>query len=68
LSGHSAQYVGQQFPAKSHEPGADFALLCIFAGEMNEEWRAGFYRFNDDITQMEQAVQACTAELATCRL
>lgn len=65
LNGLPAQYVGQQFPATSQEPGPDFALLRIFEEEMNEEWRAGFYRFEDDLTQMEEAVQACIAELAT---
>jgi hypothetical protein len=41
----------------------EFAELRIFEGELSEQWRAGFYRFDDDIMKMEQAVQACTAEL-----
>jgi hypothetical protein len=65
LSGHPAQYVGLQFPATNQEPGVDFALLRIFEEEANEEWRAGFYRFDDDLTRMEEAIQACTAAPAT---
>lgn len=63
LNGHSANDVGQEFPTKGQEPGVEFALLRILEGEMNEKWRTGFYRF-DDLTRMEEAVQACTAELA----
>lgn len=66
LTGRSAQYVGQEFPRKGQEPGVEFALLRIFEGEMNEKWRAGFCRFDDDLTRMEEAVQACTADLAGC--
>jgi hypothetical protein len=36
LSGHSAQYVGQEFPTKGQEPGVEFALLRLFEEGANE--------------------------------
>jgi hypothetical protein len=64
LNGHSTHYVGLQFPALGQDEKAAFAVLRVFEGEMNGECRSGFYRFDDDITQMEIAVQACEARLS----
>jgi hypothetical protein len=61
LNRHSARYVGQQFPTANQDDGTDFALLRIFEEESNDDWRAGFYRIDGDIMQMEESVQACTA-------
>jgi hypothetical protein len=63
LKGHSVQYAGQQFPAIGPEPGVDSAILRLFEGEMNEDWRVGFYRFDDGIMQIEEAVHSCDAKL-----
>jgi hypothetical protein len=62
LKEHSAHYVGQQFPG-SPSPGVDFAVLRVFEGEMNAEWRAGFYLFEDNILRIEEAVHSCDADL-----
>ena len=62
LKEHSAHYVGKQFPA-SPSPGVDFAVLRVFEGEMNAEWCAGFYLFEDNILRIEEAVQSCNADL-----
>lgn len=58
LKAHTAQYFGRQFPT-SPSPGVDFAVLRLFEGEMNEEWRAGFYLFEDNILRIEEAVHSC---------
>jgi hypothetical protein len=59
-----AQYAGQQFPATIPGQTVDFAVMSILEAEPNEEWRAGFYRFDADLAQIEEAVQSCTAKLA----
>ncbi len=64
LSQHAVHYAGQQFPTTARDRAADFAVLRIFDEELDEEWRAGFYRFDADIMQIEEAVQACTAKLS----
>jgi hypothetical protein len=61
--GHSARYVGQQFPVMGQDVKVGFAVLRIYQGEMSDERRAGFYRFDDGIMQIEEAIQACTSEL-----
>jgi hypothetical protein len=63
LRGHSARYARLQFPT-GQDTELDFAVLRIFEGEMSEEWQAGFYVFEGDLAQIEEAVQACTEELA----
>ena len=60
LKEHSAHYLGKQFPA-SPSPGVDFAVLRVFEGEMNAEWRAGFYLFEDNTLRIEEAVHSCNA-------
>jgi hypothetical protein len=60
LKAHSAHYVGQQFPTDP-KPGVDFAVLRVFDAEVNPEWRAGFYLFEDNIVRIEEAVQSCNA-------
>ena len=60
LKEHTTQYVGRQFPT-SLSPGVDFAVLRLFEGEMNAEWRAGFYLFEDNILRIEEAVHSCNA-------
>jgi len=61
---HAPQYVGQEFPTSAPDPAADFAILRIFDEEPNQEWRAGFYRFDADLTRFEASLQTCTAKLS----
>ena len=56
LGQHLVHYVGQQFPTSNPDSACDFALLRIFNEESNEQWRAGFYRFDADIMQIEEAL------------
>jgi len=63
LKVYSTQFAGQQFPIMGQDPGTDFAILRLFEGERSEEWRAGFYRFDDGIMRIEEAVLSCNAKL-----
>jgi hypothetical protein len=60
---HPAQYAGQQFPMAAPDQATDFAVLRILESEPSAECRPGFYRFDADLLQIEEAVQACTAKL-----
>jgi hypothetical protein len=64
LSEHRAQYAGQQFPSAKADQTIDFAVLRLSEEDLGQMWEAGFYVFGDDITKIEQAVQACTAKLS----
>ena len=64
LKQNSVHYAGQEFPMTALERAADFAVLRIFEEELDEKWRAGFYRFEGDIMRIEEAVRACTSELS----
>lgn len=55
-------YVGQQFPTANPNNASDFVVLRIFDEESNEQWRAGFYRFDADIMQIDEALQVRTAQ------
>jgi hypothetical protein len=59
LGQHFADYSGQQFPTPKPD-ASDFAVLRIFDEESEGEWSAGFYRFDADIMQIEEALQAST--------
>ena len=63
LDHHSADYVGQKFPAKKKGRATNFALLRIFEAEANQDWRPGFYRFDADIMRIYEALQACAQSL-----
>jgi hypothetical protein len=58
---HLAYYAGEQFPMTHQPVEADFAVLHIFEGETNGEWRSGFYQFDDDIERIEETVRSCDA-------
>jgi hypothetical protein len=60
---HPAQCTGQQFPKAAPNQAIDFAVLRIFESEPSAESRPGFYRFDADLLQIEEAVQVCTAKL-----
>ena len=59
---HSSEYVGQQFPTSNLDRASDFAILRIFDEESNGQWRPGFYSFDADIIQIEDALRASTAK------
>jgi hypothetical protein len=59
LQQRSFQYTGQQFPAAGQDWAGDYAVLRIFDEEPDEEWQAGFYRFDGDLMRIEEAVRAC---------
>ena len=63
LKQHMIRYAGKQFPTASQGLKADFAVLQVFDGETNEEWKSGFYQFDDDITQVEATVRSHHAML-----
>jgi hypothetical protein len=63
LGQHFAEYVGPQFPTSNPDSASDFAVLRIFDEESNEKWRSGFYSFDADIMQIEEAVQAFAAKV-----
>jgi|SRR5579859_2626438 len=64
LDQHLAHYVGQKFPTLNPDSASDFAVLRIFDEESNDEWRAGFYRFDADIMQIDETLQARTVKVA----
>lgn|SRR5579864_2112516 len=55
----SVQYAGVQFPTMAHGRASDFAALRILDEERDDKWRIGFYRFDDDLPQIEEWVQTC---------
>jgi hypothetical protein len=65
LDHHSASYLGQKFPTKKRGRATNFALLRIFDGEANQEWRSGFYHFDADVMRIDEALQACAQSLRT---
>jgi hypothetical protein len=54
VSPHAAIYLGDQFPkvCDSAARSADFAVLGVSAAEADSEWRAGYYRFDADLTEL----------------
>ncbi len=58
LKGHAVKYVGAQFPAGEPEAKSDFAVLCISETESAGGWQAGFYLFDENLTQVDEALQA----------
>lgn len=63
LGQHVAEYKGQRFPTLNPDSASDFAVLRIFDEESNEQWRSGFYSFDADIMQIEEALKANTAKV-----
>jgi hypothetical protein len=50
----TASYLGDQFPDFCGKPGgsSDFAVLSISPDEADAEWRAGYYRFDTDLMEL----------------
>jgi hypothetical protein len=59
-----ANYVGLQFPATIRDRKNDFAALRVFKAESDKEWWVGFYCFDADITEIEEAMQICSTKLS----
>ncbi|MGB9432793.1 MAG: hypothetical protein WBQ89_11165 [Candidatus Acidiferrum sp.] len=64
LSKRSAKYAGQQLPAAAHNQIVDFAVLRVFDKELGDQWESGFYRFDADLSMIEESLQACTITLS----
>jgi hypothetical protein len=49
-----ATYLGDQFPkvCEASPKSADFAVLGISSDEADSEWRAGYYRFDADLMEL----------------
>jgi hypothetical protein len=54
VSPQAAIYLGEQFPkiGDGAAKSADFAVLGISAAEADSEWRAGYYRFDADLMEL----------------
>jgi len=57
LKEHSVRSAGHQFPTAALTSKDDFAVLQVFELEASEELAAGFYLFDEDITQIEEEIQ-----------
>jgi hypothetical protein len=60
VSQHPATYVGDQFPKLANEQGlaSDFAVLNVTSDEIPAGWRAGYYRLDSDLTQLNESLLA----------
>ena len=58
LEHHSATYAGERFPIGSTlgDMGQDYGILAVGADEASKTWRSGFYRFDGDITQINEVL------------
>jgi hypothetical protein len=57
LEKFSNSYAGHDFPNEFHGR-PEFAILRLLDGEANKEWRAGYYLLDQEIMQVEEAVQS----------
>jgi hypothetical protein len=59
VNGHSATYLGEQFPqfSENNPSAADFALLRVAEGETNPDWRPGFYKLESDLNDINEALR-----------
>ena len=55
----SATYVGTQFPNGSIGPSraSEVAILCVLPEESNEDWCAGYYRFDTSVMEINEALK-----------
>ena len=61
----SAIHLGDEFPSGSINGScrSTVAILYVRPEEANEEWGAGFYRIDADVTEIDKALEAVTAQL-----
>ena len=59
VSNHSVTFFGESFPSLSdgHAGAGDFAVLKFAAEETAGDWRAGFYRLDSDLGQLNDALR-----------
>ena len=55
-------YLGAEFPRLAHtaQNERDFAVLKVDAEEADAKWRAGFYRVNADLMQLNNVLLTLT--------
>jgi hypothetical protein len=55
-------YVGDQFPKvyQGALDSADFAVLGVKAEEADGDWRAGYYRFDTDLVELNAQLLVLT--------
>jgi hypothetical protein len=58
LKKHLGYYAGQEFPMTHQPVEADFAVLQLLEEDENEEWRHGFYQFDDNILRVEETLSS----------
>ena len=56
----SKRYAGLEFPT-GNDSRRDFALMRLFEGEASEEYRPGFYLFDDDLGPVDEALKHLTS-------
>lgn len=59
VSKHPVKFFGERFPSLSEgEVGAgDFAVLKFAAEETVGDWRAGFYKLDSDLVELNDALR-----------
>jgi hypothetical protein len=59
VSKHPATFFGESFPSLSDGPAGagDFAVLRFAAEETVGDWRAGFYRLDSDLVELNAALR-----------
>jgi hypothetical protein len=57
LEKFSNSYAGHNFPTESNDR-PEFGILRLFDGEANKEWRSGYYLLDQEIMQVEEAIQS----------
>lgn len=58
-SKHSVTFFGEDFPslADGGTDANDFAVLKFAAGETGGKWRAGFYRLDSDLVELNEMLR-----------
>lgn len=56
VSRRPAKYIGEQFPklGDGAPEGHDFAVLSVSPNETQADWKAGFYRLESDLAEVNE--------------
>ena len=59
VSKHALTFFGDSFPKLAEETigATDFAVLCFAAEETSSKWKAGFYRLDSDLVELNEALR-----------
>jgi len=59
VSKHTVTFFGDSFPslAENGAEAVDFAVLKFAVGETVGDWRAGFYRLDSDLVELNDALR-----------